>query len=295
MNGVGRDDPDSHIQTNQFDAADANTARARVDYMLEKLDGYMNNTVFKKGEAVNIDIVGFSRGAAMARDFSNRVAQRLTDQAFSKSEACAQIRFMGLWDTVAQFGLNGLDNGSWQLAIPAQAQHVFQAVALNEHRYLFPGESIGRGTQKGFIGSHADIGGSYGTGDLSDVALNWMAEQAKLSGVKMKSWKDKDVNHPEWGEVTNPVLHDKSIDGKDRAFCLRNNNERWADRCKPQKQATPGGMTWSQTKSNNFINLYPESTMDADGSSKIVGAVNMKEYAAWLKQHYGLDIPYSVP
>jgi hypothetical protein len=26
----------------------------------------------------------------------------------------------------------------------------------------------------GFIGSHADIGGSYGTGDLSDVALMWM-------------------------------------------------------------------------------------------------------------------------
>jgi hypothetical protein len=35
--------------------------------------------------------------------------------------------------------------------------------------------------------------------------------------------------------------------------------------------------------------------MDADGSSKIVGEVNMKEYAAWLKQSYGLDMQYSAP
>ena len=35
--------------------------------------------------------------------------------------------------------------------------------------------------------------------------------------------------------------------------------------------------------------------MDADGSSKIVGGINMKEYAAWLKQSYGLDIQYSAP
>jgi hypothetical protein len=36
-------------------------------------------------------------------------------------------------------------------------------VALNENRYLFPGESINRGVQRGFIGSHVDIGGSYAT------------------------------------------------------------------------------------------------------------------------------------
>jgi hypothetical protein len=216
------------------------------------------------------------------------VATRLQEDRYKKSGACVQIRFLGLWDTVAQFGANGADNTEWNLAIPVEAKNVFQAVALNEHRYAFPGESIGRGIQRGFIGSHADIGGSYGTGDLSDVALNWIMEQAKASGVKMQSWDD--IRHAEWGIVTNPVLHDKG--GSDRDFCLRSNGEMWADNCQKQKQATPGGMTWRQTQTGNFISLYPKPTMDADGSSKIVGKVNMKEYAAWLKKNYGLDIPY---
>jgi hypothetical protein len=52
-------------------------------------------------------------------------------------------------------------------------------------------------------------------------------------------------------------------------------------------------MTWSQTQTGHLISLYPKPTMDADGSSAIVGIVNMKEYAAWLKQHYGLAVQFS--
>jgi hypothetical protein len=99
--------------------------------------------------------------------------------------------------------LNGAGNGLWQLAIPDDFQHVYQAVALNEHRYLFPLESIGKGVQRGFIGSHADIGGSYGTGDLSDVALNWIYQQAKSSGVKMLNWGQGQTDI-EWARVTKP-------------------------------------------------------------------------------------------
>ena len=293
MNGVGRDDPNSRITSNAMDELNANTARARVDFMLARLDDYMGKTTFASKEQVNIDIVGFSRGAAMARDFSNRVAKRLQDNTFQKSGACVQIHFMGLWDTVAQFGMNGTDNGSWQLAIPEEAKNVFHAVALNEYRYLWPGESIGRGTQRGFIGSHNDIGGSYGTGDLSDVALNWIVEQAKTSGVKMKAWDDPSVAHQEWGIVTNPVLHDKSINSAGRAFCLRKNNEEFVLDC--QRQTAPGGMTWSQTQTGNFINFYAQPTMDADGASKIVGIINMKEYAKWIEKNYGLVINYSAP
>jgi hypothetical protein len=29
---------------------------------------------------------------------------------------------------------------------------------------------------------------------------------------------------------------------------------------------------------------------DAGGDSKMAGAVNMKEYAQWLKQNYGIDV-----
>ncbi|MDI1260159.1 DUF2235 domain-containing protein [Aquabacterium sp.] len=288
MNGVGRDDAESKIKTNWFDQYDANTAHARVDYMLNQIDAYMKDTKFTKGEEVNIDIVGFSRGSAMARDFANKVAQRLRDDAYKASGACVELRFLGLWDTVAQFGANGSDNGSWQLAIPSEVKNVFHAVAVNEHRYLFPGESIGQSVQRGFIGSHADIGGSYGTGDLSDVALNWIVEEAKLSGVKMFTWGD--LGRKEWGTVTNPVVHDKNTDGGDRDFCLRVNNEKWADNCQKQSVANVGGLDTSQAKA--FIALRAKPGMDADKESPITGDVDMEAYAKWLKENYQLDIAY---
>jgi RHS repeat-associated protein len=292
MNGIGRDDPNSGIQSNLTDAANANTAHDRVKFMEERLDSFMSTTNFKEGATVNIDIVGFSRGAAMARDFANRIATRLKANKYKNTGACVQLRFMGLWDTVAQFGVNGVDNSEWSLAIPEEAKNVFQAVALNEHRYAFPGEAIGRGTQRGFIGSHADIGGSYGTGDLSDVALNWIVDRAKESGIKMFDW-GKNGTSVQWGIVTNPVLHSKG--GSDRDFCLRSNHEMWTDKCKKQKDADPGGMTWRQTQTENLISMYPKSVMDADGLSEIVGKVNMKEYSQWLKKNYALDMRFSAP
>jgi len=305
MNGIGRPDPDSGIGTGLLyfasgDVAIAFTARARVNYMLERFDDYMNTTAFDPGDVVNVDIVGFSRGAAMARDFANRLVAK-TDSAgyyhytkvINGQKHCLKqkinFRFMGLWDTVAQFGLNGLENGFWQLEIPEAFQHVYQAVALNEHRYLFPLESIGRGVQKGFIGSHADIGGSYGTGDLSDVALNWIYEQAKSSGVKMLNWGQGQTDI-EWARVTNPVLHNKSNGMEDRDVCLRKNNQFFATNCEKQKEANVGGMTWAQT--SMFVDIYPNPQLDADGASKIIGSVNMEEYAKWLKQNYGFDIAY---
>jgi RHS repeat-associated protein len=293
MNGIGRDDPESGIRADRLDQYNANSGRARVDYMLRQLDEYVKNTTIKQGERISIDIVGFSRGAATARDFSNRVATWMRDKRWANKTNCVEIRFMGLWDTVAQFGANGAGNGLWQLAIPAEAKNVFHAVALNEHRELFPGESAGRGVQRGFIGSHADIGGSYGTGDLSDVALNWIVDQARASGIAMKSWDD--IGRSEWGIVTNPVLHDKStIKGRgireERDFCLRANNEIWANNCQKQRQAAVGGLNWAGTLP--FITNYAQTRLDADGESKIVGEVKMKEYAEWLKKNYGLTIQY---
>ncbi len=289
MNGIGRNDPESAILSNGLDQFDANTARARVDYMLTQLDDYIDTHKRPNAEMISIDIIGFSRGAAMARDFANRVATRMQDRHWGEQSNCVEIRFMGLWDTVAQFGPNGSANGLWQLAIPDAAKNVFHAVAVNENRYLFPGESISRGIQRGFIGSHADIGGSYATGDLSDVALNWMVEQAKTSDLTMKTWLR--IDQEEWGIVTDPVVHDKSKGEEESAFCLRVNNERWADQCTSRRRAEPGGLSATLVEAQNFI--IPRSTpgMDADGSSRITGDVNMESYAQWLQQNYNFFVP----
>jgi hypothetical protein len=289
MNGIGRDDPDSGIKTNLTDEADGNTGHARVQYMLDQLDSYIKQLTFSKDTRVNIDIVGFSRGAAEARYFSNRVDAWISANQWKEKTPCVQMRFLGLWDTVAQFGPNGADNGSWQLAIPSSVRYVYQAVAMNENRYLFPGESIGRGVQRGFVGMHADIGGSYGTGDLSDVALNWIVEQAKTNGIAMKQWGQNGTDVA-WGIVTNPVVHGKGFDLLNSDFCLRANNERWADQCVLRKDADPGGLTTQQIEDLKFINYSDTLGKDADGSTPLVGTVNMEAYVKWLKENYNLTI-----
>jgi RHS repeat-associated protein len=284
MNGIGRDDYASGIVAPIGDAINASTARARINSMLLRFDQFMRKSDFTAKPDVFIDIVGFSRGAAMARDFSNQVAQKMRDNIYANTGACITLRFIGLWDTVAQVGLNGAANLFFDLTIPPEARHVFQAVALNEHRYWFPVESIATGVQRGFIGSHADIGGSYGTGDLSDVALNWIVQQAKNSGLLMKEWDD--VRHAEWGQVTNPVLHDKNDESMDREFCLRARMTIFELNCRPLRKAKPGGMTWLDTQSGNLITRYDKPLLDADGQSKIIGIVNMNEYNAWLRKNY---------
>ena len=59
---------------------------------------------FKNGDT-DIDIIGFSRGAALALDFANKIND---DGLKSKSGHHIDhplIRFLGLWDTVGSFGL----------------------------------------------------------------------------------------------------------------------------------------------------------------------------------------------
>lgn len=308
MNGVGRPDQESGIGTNKRDEYNANTARSRVDYMFAQLGSYFQNGKFAKGEQVNIDIVGFSRGASMARDFSNKVADRLRKNAYAKSGACISIRFMGLWDSVAQFGYGGNENDDWQLSVPAEVQYAYQAVALNEYRYVFPGESIlggvggGVRAEFGFIGSHADIGGGYAEGDLADIPLNWIYLQASTLGIKMVPLAHEDT------VVTNPVIHNKEspdtlpISPERRWRTRSSDGQITAD--PTQKNAVIGGMSYRG--SLDFISYYsrivyvdpvdgitktiPGTKRDAYGKPTIVGTVDMSKYSKWLQRNYGLVI-----
>ncbi|RZK28789.1 MAG: hypothetical protein EOO63_10450 [Hymenobacter sp.] len=59
---------------------------------------------------VTIDVFGFSRGAAAARHF---IAQKLNKKAplavrLGTADAEIKIRFVGIFDTVSSFGVNGV-------------------------------------------------------------------------------------------------------------------------------------------------------------------------------------------
>lgn len=132
-----------------------------------------------------IDIVGFSRGAALAISFANEIAEDIPG---------ARIRFVGVFDIVAQFGLPGERfNLGHDLDFPDNVENCYHAMAMDEERKLFPltrltgtgNNEEGRLTEVWFRGVHSDIGGGNNNQTLNYIALNWMYECANAHGLNI--------------------------------------------------------------------------------------------------------------
>lgn len=284
MAGVGRDDYPSGIEATSLDWAEARTARERVDWMLGTLDRFLDEAWI--GRIAPVDVIGFSRGAAMARDFVNRVSSLVDAGHFRARGVCVDLRFLGLWDTVAQFGLLGLANEHWQLSIPSAVRASFHAVALNEHRALFPLESaLGSPAwvvERGFVGSHADVGGGNAEGDLSDVALVWMTRMAQWLGVPVRDAA------PANAVVTDARVHDRNfVGGADRTVYRRDAGGRVVQQSR-QRDAVVPGLDWSESLA--FLVPFAQRQRDASGWPSLVGRVDMEAYGAWLRSAYGVEV-----
>ena len=147
---------------------------ARIEDGMKRLK---NN--LKSGDEV-IDIVGFSRGAALAVDFANKIAADLKD---------TPVRFLGVWDIVADFGLPGM-HIAHSLNYPPHVQHCCHAMALDEHRQSFvltrlshEGQNQPELQEVWFRGVHSDVGGANGNLTLNRIALNWMYQNARQFDV----------------------------------------------------------------------------------------------------------------
>lgn len=134
-----------------------------------------------------IDIVGFSRGAANAISFANEVHRQHPE---------LEIRFIGLFDVVGQFGAPGEQlQAGHDLKFPMNARHVYHAMAMDERRLLFPltrlidsrPEAGGRLTEVWFRGVHSDVGGGNENGALNSAAMQWMFECAEREGARFIS------------------------------------------------------------------------------------------------------------
>lgn len=301
ITGPGTRDPATGIENppykggNPTDVAESFTGKERIAAMIDYLNQY-SDTV-DDATAFDIDVVGFSRGSAQARDFANQVVGNYQNGYYRYKDKqgdarCQKVnfRFMGLFDTVLSE-----HTGSYQLRIPDVFEYVAQAVALNEYRgnvVKFPLESImgvpvsndRTRIERGFLGSHSDIGGGFEQGDLSKVALVWMVDQAKAAGVKM--------SNPENIIIADPVLHDKSTnllfgapDGGP-TVTSEDRDVRYMDgTIAKQRQANTFGMSWGDTT--------PFITYKADPNSidNISGTVDMNAYLQWLNEHhYDIDM-----
>jgi RHS repeat-associated protein len=307
ITGVATRDPETGIENpasrggNWRDLMSSLTGKERVAALIEKLGNYSNGVDDQTAIDIDIDIVGFSRGAAQAREFANQINENIDNGYYKyidkeKKNRCQKLnlRFMGLWDTV-------LSNhtGSYSLGIPAAFKYVAHATAMNEYRgslVKFPLESIlgvatPEGTtriERGFLGAHSDIGGGFKEGDLAKVALAWMRDQAVASGVKVDDLPNRTL-------IANPVIHDSSsnltaaiptgdsgLTGKTAqpTNSSEDRDVRYANgRTVKQRKTTDQGMTYANTQP--FITYE----VDPSGRNYIAGTVKAACYLDWLKKN----------
>jgi hypothetical protein len=230
-----------------LDAGIATSGIDRIDRMMLYLRDEAINT--PDTEVMQIDIVGFSRGAAQARDFANQIVRgsrtingrtmyEFTNPNTQQLECqWVNFRFMGLWDTV----LSTNSRRSYALGIPAQFAYVAQAVALNEYRSqpaatwnLLSNRNFYDRTRINLPGSRhwggfplESIGASFSRpgqvriergfiGAHADIGGGYGANENGLSTVAL-SWMVGQaqiagvaMQQPRAVDMNNPVVHDQS-------------------------------------------------------------------------------------
>ena len=127
------------------------------------------------------------------------------------------IRFVGVWDTVAAYGLpieemtRGVNQWIWPLELPNRklggiVTRACHALALDDERTTFhpvlwsereegpaPADAEGRRwtkdervSQVWFAGSHSNVGGGYPDDSLAHVSLTWIMKEAELCDLRFK-------------------------------------------------------------------------------------------------------------
>lgn len=308
--------PDIHYQPGpgdprrpDLDAAVASSANAIVSGQWSRLLQHL--AAFQASDrAATIDLVGYSRGAALARHFANQVVQNTRRGRFWQNDAqhgtvtaCIDLRFMGLFDSVAQFGLLGSRNHEYDFSIAPDWEAVAHAVALHEHRGLFPllstadasGHLPANVIEQPFVGAHGDIGGGLvqtradaeDMHDLSDMALAWMLGMARRAGLVF------DTPQPAQQVVTDPVLHDmrtRSQRVSQRLHEAYGESPAWPRSDREVRSAEDTQLARYQgdhdeyglqarAQTEAFIRRIADWT---ESSEPVVGVVDMDAYAAWL-------------
>ncbi|WP_322064142.1 T6SS phospholipase effector Tle1-like catalytic domain-containing protein [Burkholderia ubonensis] len=179
--------------------------------------GQLNRSIKK----VWVNVFGFSRGAAAARVFVNRLINTWAPGGMIAGAIRYEVNFLGIFDTVASVGipdtataavnLTELD-GHWAwtakgaLNVPLSVRKCVHFFSIHEQRMSFPLDSIReqhaypvsepRRIEVAYPGVHSDVGGGYsideegksrgGEGSkLSQIALHNMYIEALKAGVPL--------------------------------------------------------------------------------------------------------------
>jgi len=146
---------------------------------------------FEAGDR-HVDIIGFSRGAALAVHFANVIGD--SGVVVNGERENPPIRFLGVFDIVAAFGIpidlglrfNRINLG-YKLGLAKVVQHCYHAIALDESRRAFRPTRVPEACEVWFRGVHSDIGGGNSNRALNDITLRWMLRKALATGLPMRT------------------------------------------------------------------------------------------------------------
>jgi type VI secretion system (T6SS) phospholipase Tle1-like effector len=144
-----------------------------------------------------------------------------------------RIEFLGLWDTVAAYGLPidemaiGVSRWIWPLELPDRSfnpiiQRACHALSLDDERTTFhpvlwneQNVSPDKLTQVWFSGVHSNVGGGYPDDSLAYIPLYWIMNEARGRGLAFKTAPNKPndpdpdmVVHAEWRRDKDGRLYD---------------------------------------------------------------------------------------
>lgn len=159
---------------------------------------------------INLSIFGFSRGASLARAFSNNMLKETTrgsDGVLRYNGVPIYFNFMGLFDTVASFGLptKNVDQlfDERNLVVPHVVERCVHFIAAHELRFSFPVDLIRKDgklrpnwTETVYPGAHSDVGGGYEpvcqgiSNNYARIPMRDMMHEACKSGVRMADYED---------------------------------------------------------------------------------------------------------
>ena len=159
-------------------------------------------------KVINVSVFGFSRGAALARAFSNRLIKSCTvsDGQLMYAGYPIRINFVGVFDTVASFGLPSANVRTpfteRELVVSEKVERCVHFVAGHEIRFAFPvdlirkdGKLAGDWLERTYPGVHSDVGGGYEPGaqgidnNYARIPMRDMMGEAILAGVRMEPYR----------------------------------------------------------------------------------------------------------
>ena len=201
--------------------------------------------IYEKIRKIWINVFGFSRGAAEARVFVNRLINDWAPSGKLAGVIDYKVNFMGLFDTVASVGipdsaragfvdLSSLD-GHWgwaadgALDVPTSVERCVHFIAMHEQRMSFPLDLIREGPynypgyrlETAYPGVHSDVGGGYRPkaqgkayseieGDMShklgQITLHDMYDEAVVAGVPMNMGNLLIDEVHDWFDIDDDVI-----------------------------------------------------------------------------------------